>query len=64
MTEVLAVVPSLHDDFSTEPIFTRTEPGAPLLWTGALPPSAGTIDRRLPGSLTLRGLAEGQGLGT
>ncbi len=63
VTEVLAVVPSLHDDFSTEPIFTRTEPGAPLLWTGALPPSADTIDRRLPGSLTLRSLAEGRGLG-
>ncbi len=63
VTELLAVVPSLHDDFSTEPIFTRAEPGAPLLWTGALPAAAGTIDRRLPGSLTLRSLAEGRGLG-
>ncbi|CAN5185990.1 ATPase, T2SS/T4P/T4SS family [soil metagenome] len=63
VTEILAVVPSLHDDFSTEPIFARAEPGAPLLWTGSLPPSADTIDRRLPGSLTLRGLAEGRGVG-
>ena len=36
--EILAVVPSLRDDFSTEPIFQREHIGAPLKWTGALPP--------------------------
>ena len=36
--EVRAMVPSLHDDFSTEPIFARERMGAPMVWTGALPP--------------------------
>lgn len=36
--EVRALVPSLHDDFSTEPIFSRERLGAPMVWTGALPP--------------------------
>lgn len=38
--EVLAVVPALHDDFSTQPLFSRDHIGAPLRWTGALPPSS------------------------
>lgn len=36
--EVLAVVPSLHDDFSTQPLFARERIGSPLRWVGALPP--------------------------
>lgn len=36
--EVLAVVPSLHDDFSTQPLFVRERMGEPLRWVGALPP--------------------------
>lgn len=37
--EVLAVVPSLHDDFTVEPIFIRDDMDAPMRWTGARPPS-------------------------
>lgn len=47
--EVLAVVPSLHDDFSTEPLFVRSAVGRPLEWTGALPP--GRVMRRLERAL-------------
>jgi pilus assembly protein CpaF len=36
--EIRAVVPALHDDFSSEPIFARERLGAPLRWTGARPP--------------------------
>lgn len=39
-SEIRAVVPSLHDNFSTEPLFERQQLGAPLNWTGALPPDA------------------------
>lgn len=48
--EIRAVVPSLHDDFSTEAIFTRDRIGAPLRWSGALPPAGLTrrIERELP----------------
>ncbi|HJR90890.1 MAG TPA: ATPase, T2SS/T4P/T4SS family [Acidimicrobiia bacterium] len=50
--EILAVVPSLRDDFSTQPIFTRSHLAAPLEWTGAMPPDAlvGRIERSLGGS--------------
>lgn len=40
VTEILALVPSLHDDFSTQPLFIRERLGAPLEWTGALPPDS------------------------
>lgn len=48
--EVRAVVPSLHDDFSTEAIFTRDRIGSPLRWSGAMPPEELThrIERLLP----------------
>jgi Flp pilus assembly CpaF family ATPase len=36
--EIMAVVPSLHDDFSVQPIFHRERIGMPLEWCGALPP--------------------------
>jgi pilus assembly protein CpaF len=35
--EILAVVPSLHADFTTEPIFVRDDLDGPLRWTGARP---------------------------
>jgi pilus assembly protein CpaF len=42
--EVLAVAPSLTgDDFTTDRIFTRDRLGAPLKWTGIMPPPA-TVD--------------------
>jgi pilus assembly protein CpaF len=58
-TEIRAVVPALHDDFSSEPIFSRPRLGAPLDWTGALPP-ADLTDRmeRTLGGRGLRGLLE------
>lgn len=54
--EILAVVPSLHDDFSTEPIFRRSHIGAPLEWTGAMPPRqlVDRIERADPGGLSVR----------
>lgn len=62
VVEILALVPSLHHDFSTQPIFTRPRLGAPLEWTGALPPEDVTqrIDRVLPLGLGLRDLLEGR----
>lgn len=51
--EIRAVVPSLHDDFSTEPIFTRPRLGASLEWTGALPPES--LSRKLERTLNGRG---------
>lgn len=61
--ELRAVVPALHDDFSTEPIFTRPRLGAPLVWSGALPPAELTdrIERSLGPELTLRNLLEEEG---
>lgn len=58
VSEVIAVVPSLHGGFSTEPIFQRPHADAPLTWTGVLPPDTDRIEARLPG-LSLRGLASG-----
>jgi pilus assembly protein CpaF len=60
VTEIIAVVPSLHDDFSTEPLFRREGLGKPLEWTGALPPNAETIARSLPGQLSLTAILEGR----
>jgi len=45
VVEILALVPSLHDDFSVQPLFVRERMGAPLTWTGALPPDR--LRRRL-----------------
>jgi pilus assembly protein CpaF len=52
--EILAVVPSLHDDFTVEPIFVRESLDAPLRWTGARPSVSMTrgIESRFgPGAL-------------
>ena len=62
--EILAVVPTMGDDFTTEPLFVRDSIGDPLRWTGALPPSVTTrmIERSLPGDLELREILEGRRL--
>lgn len=54
--EILAVVPSLRDDFSTQPLFVREHLGAPLEWTGAMPPESlvERIERCLPDGGQLR----------
>ena len=54
--EILAVVPSLHDDFTTEPLFVRDGLDGELRWTGTHPPA--TIRRAVervagPGALDL-----------
>ncbi|HSL27016.1 MAG TPA: ATPase, T2SS/T4P/T4SS family [Acidimicrobiia bacterium] len=60
--EVLALVPALHDDFSTQLIFSRPRLGAPLDWTGALPPDdvAERIERVLPAGVGLADVLEGR----
>jgi pilus assembly protein CpaF len=60
-TEIRAVVPALHDDFSSEPIFARSRIGAPLEWTGAMPPKAfiNRMERGLGGGTSLRSVLEG-----
>ncbi|MDQ3974192.1 MAG: CpaF/VirB11 family protein, partial [Actinomycetota bacterium] len=60
VTEIIAVVPSLHDDFSTDPVFYRQSLGQPLQWTGMLPPNAAVVERALPEGLTLRAILEGR----
>jgi pilus assembly protein CpaF len=60
VTQVIAVVPSLHDDFSTEPLFVRDALGKPLEWTGMVPPWADRLDRSLPEGMTVRGILEGR----
>lgn len=59
--EMLAVVPSLRDDFSTQPIFVREHLGAPLEWTGALPPQPVTdrIERAIDDGPGLRAILGG-----
>ena len=42
--EIRALVPSLHEDFSSEPLFVRDRLGSRLTWTGALP-ADGLADR-------------------
>ena len=62
--EVRAVVPSLHDDFSTEPLFTRDHLGGPMAWTGALPPESlvRRIESVLPERATLSSILRNGGL--
>lgn len=56
--EIRAVVPALHDDFTSEPIFTRSRLGALLEWNGALPPAelADRMERALRPGRSLRAL--------
>jgi pilus assembly protein CpaF len=59
VTEITAVVPSLADGETCEPIFVRDGLGQPLEWTGALPPGLEQrIDRGLPQGMRLRSLIE------
>lgn len=62
VVEILALVPSLHDDFSVQPLFVRERMGAPLMWTGALPPDR--LRRRLeqvtPAGVSLVEVLEGR----
>lgn len=53
--EIRAMVPALHDDFSTEVIFARERLGSGLNWTGALPPAdlVQRMERTLPRGRTL-----------
>lgn len=60
VVEVLAVVPSLHDDFSTEPVLRRERLGRPLEWTGVLPPNAELLERRLPAGCSLQAVLAGR----
>ncbi len=62
--EILAVMPAMGDDFTTEPLFVRNSLGEPLQWTGALPPTSTThmIERSLPDGLQLREILEGRSL--
>jgi hypothetical protein len=58
--EIRAVVPALHNDFSSEPIFVRERVGAPLEWTGATPPSdfVDRVERNLPSDMRLADVLE------
>ncbi len=60
--EILAVVPALTEDFSTEPIFQREGLGKPLDWTGSLPSEqkVALLEQSLPEEMTLRGILEGR----
>ena len=55
--EIAAVVPSLGDDFTTEPVFVRERLGRPLQWTGVVPTRfASRADRTLPEGVSVRDL--------
>jgi pilus assembly protein CpaF len=59
VTEIAAVMPSLSDGETYEPIFVRDGLGRPLEWTGALPPMLERrVDRVLPEDNGLRRLLE------
>jgi pilus assembly protein CpaF len=62
IVEVLALVPALHNDFSTQPLFVRSNLGAPLEWTGAMPPASLTtrLQRALPPGVSLGSVMEGR----
>jgi len=59
--EIRAVVPALHDDFSSESIFLRESIGRPLYWTGSAPPASLSerIERVLPSEINLTSLLDG-----
>lgn len=60
--EILTVVPSLHEGFSTETLFRREDLGGPLVWSGTFPPVGLTrrLERSLPSGYTLRAILEGR----
>jgi hypothetical protein len=59
--EIRALVPSLHEDFSSEPLFRRDRLGGPLEWTGSLPPPSllRRLERALPKEANLTKVMEG-----
>jgi pilus assembly protein CpaF len=58
VAEITAVVPSLADGETYEPLFVR-EASGPLEWTGAVPPGLDELVQRvLPGRKTLRALLD------
>lgn len=61
--EIRAVVPALHDDFSTESLFARSRLGGAMEWTGALPPGplADRLQRAAPGGTVISNVMK-QGL--
>ena len=59
ITEITAVVPSLRDGETCEPLFVREAIGRPLTWTGAIPPQLeARVDRALPAGKRLHGILE------
>jgi pilus assembly protein CpaF len=61
VAEIVAVVPSLGEDFTVEPLFVLDSPGGSLGWTGVVPDHlAARLDRALPRGATLRGLIESE----
>jgi len=59
VTEITAVMPSLGEGETYEPLFVRGGLGQPLQWTGAVPPAlAARVDRVLGPPANLRGLLE------
>jgi pilus assembly protein CpaF len=59
ITEITAVVPSLSEGETYEPIFVRDDLGAPLAWTGLVPPALeARLDRALPRESGVRRLIE------
>src|SRR5665811_1326989 len=59
--EILALVPSLREDFSVEPLFVRERLGSPMRWTGALPHQsiAARLQRLLPDGVGLADVMSG-----
>jgi pilus assembly protein CpaF len=60
VTEIVALVPGLTDDFSTEPVFTRDGLGKSLEWTGFVPPNAERLEQALPAGVTLDAVLDGR----
>jgi len=60
--EIRSLVPSLHDDFSSQPLFERASPGSALSWTGAMPPEhlSRRIERLLPRGTMLAEILQGR----
>ncbi len=60
--EIRCLVPSLHDDFSSQPLFERQSLGRPLEWTGAFPPDRirTRMEKVLPPGTTLGGILNGR----
>lgn len=58
--EIVAVLPALGDDFTTEPIFVREALGRPLVWTGVFPPEPDLIQRSMPDGMTMAAVLGGR----